>query len=142
MDEKKLKDQNILLVKEKDSNELKAVAGIGKDGKLETVEANAENAFRFLTFDRNNRNELAGIMSDFNRRADNPKDFQLFQVRYGKIEKLKEGLEEVLSAPHHPEAKDYLKPYESQRLCGRPESPIDAGRRWQNESHSKRGSGR
>ena len=30
MDEEKLKDKNILLVKEKDNNELKAVAGIGK----------------------------------------------------------------------------------------------------------------
>jgi len=112
MGESKLKDQNILLVKEKDNNELKAVAGIGKNGKLETVEAKAENASRFLTFDRSNGNELAGIMSDFNRREGNPKDFQLFQVRYGKFEKLKEGLEEVLSLPHNPEGKDLLKMYE------------------------------
>lgn len=112
MEEKKLIDQNILLVKEKDSDELKAVAGIGKNGRLETVEAKAENASRFLTFDRNNGDELAGIMSDFNRRAGNPKDFQLFQVRYGKFEKLKEGLEEVLSLPHNPEGKELLKTYE------------------------------
>ena len=112
MDESKLKDQNILLVKEKDSDELKAVAGIGKNGRLETVEAKAENASRFLTFDRNNGNELASIMSDFNRRAGNPKDFQLFQVRYGKFEKLKEGLEEVLSLPHNSEGKELLKKYE------------------------------
>ncbi|WP_418895142.1 DUF4099 domain-containing protein [Limibacterium fermenti] len=112
MDESKLKDQNILLVKEKGSDELKAVAGIGKNGKLETVEAKAENASRFLMFDRNNRNELAGIMSDFNRKAGNPKDFQLFQVHYGKFEKLKEGLEEVLSLPHNPEGKELLKKYE------------------------------
>jgi len=43
MDENKLKDQNILLVKSKDSDELKAVAGIAKNGKLELVEAKAEN---------------------------------------------------------------------------------------------------
>lgn len=112
MDESKLKDQNILLVKEKGSDELKAVAGIGTNGKLETVEAKAENASRFLTFDRNNGNELAGIMSDFNRKAGNPKDFQLFQVHYGKFEKLKEGLEEVLSLPHNAEGKELLKKYE------------------------------
>lgn len=47
-----------------------------------------------------------------NRREGNPKDFQLFQVRYGKFEKLKEGLEEVLSLPHNPEGKDLLKMYE------------------------------
>lgn len=112
MDESKLKDQNILLVKEKGGGELKAVAGIDKNGKVELVEAKAENADRFLKFDRSNGNELAGIMSDFNRRANNPKDFQLFQVRYGKFEKLKEGLEETLSLPHSIEAKELLKPFQ------------------------------
>lgn len=112
MDESILKDQNILLVKEKDSNELKAAASIGKNGKMETVEAKAENASWFLTFDRSNGDELAGIMSDFNRRASNEKNYQLFQVHYGKFEKLKEGLEEVLSLPHNPEGKDLLKKYE------------------------------
>lgn len=112
MDESKLIDQNILLVKEKDSNELKAVAGIDKNGRLETVEAKAGNASRFLTFDRSNGDELASIMSDFNRRTNNPKDFQLFQVHYGKFEKLKEGLEEVLSRPHNSEGKELLKMYE------------------------------
>ena len=112
MDESKLKDQNILLVKEKDSDELKAVAGIGKNGKVELVEAKAENASQFLKFDRSDRAELANIMSDFNRQENNPKDFQLFQVRYGKFEKLKEGLEEVLSLPHNPEGKELLKMYE------------------------------
>jgi hypothetical protein len=112
MDENKLKDQNILLVKEKDSDELKAVAGIAKNGKLELVEAKAENASRFLMFDRNNGGEFAKIMSDFNQRASNPKNFQLFQVHYGKFEKQKEGLEEVLSRPHNSEGKELLKGYE------------------------------
>jgi hypothetical protein len=111
MDESKLKDQNILLVKEKGGNELKAVAGIDRNGKVELVEAKAENASRFLAFDRNNGNELEGIMSDFNRQTNNSKNFQLFQVRYGKFEKLKEGLEEALSLPHSIEAKKLLKPY-------------------------------
>jgi hypothetical protein len=76
------------------------------------VEAKAENADRFLAFDRNNAGELAGIMSDFNRQTNNPKNFRLFQVRYGKFEKLKEGLEEALSLPHSIEGKELLKPYQ------------------------------
>lgn len=112
MEEKDSKDLNILLVKEKGSDKLKVVAGIGKDGRLETVEANAENASRFLTFDRGNRNETAGIMSAFNQRVKNQKDFQLYQVLYGKFEKLKEGIEEVLSRPHNAEGKEMLKKYE------------------------------
>lgn len=112
MDESKLKDQHILLVKDKDSDSLKAVAGIGRDGKLETVEAIAENASRFLRFDRSNRAELETVMDGFNRRGENPEDFRLFQVRYGKFEKLKEGLEEVLSRPHDAGGKELLKMYE------------------------------
>lgn len=112
MDETKVKDQNILLVKEKDSIDLKAVASVGKRGKVETVKAIAENASRFLLFDRTDANELAKIMTDFNRRASNEKNFQVFQVRYGKFAKLKEGLEEVLSLPHLPEGKELLKIYE------------------------------
>lgn len=111
MDESKLKDQNILLVKEKGGNELKAVAGIDRNGNVELVEAKEENASRFLKFDRNNTGELAGIMSDFNRKENNSKNFQLFQVRFGKFEKLKEGLEEALSLPHSIEGKELLKPY-------------------------------
>ncbi|MDR0412964.1 MAG: hypothetical protein LBH61_04085 [Dysgonamonadaceae bacterium] len=95
-----MKDQNILLVKEKGGGERKAVAGIDRNGKVERVDAKAENADRFLKFDRNSGNEPEGIMSDFNRQRNNPKDFRLFQVQYGKFEKLKEGLEEALSLPH------------------------------------------
>lgn len=111
MDENKVKDQNILLVTEKGGRELKAVASIDKSGNMKMVEANRENASRFLIFDRNKGSELASIMSNFMKQESNPENFQLFQVRAGKFEKLKEGLEEVLSRPNHPKAKDYLKPY-------------------------------
>lgn len=111
MDANELKDQNILLVKERGGGELKAVAGIDRNGKLETVEARGEKASQFLVFHRNNGAELAGIMSNFMKKKKNPENFQLFQVRAGGFEKLKEGLEEVLSLPNHPEAKEYLKPY-------------------------------
>lgn len=100
------------MVKDKDGDELKTVASISKKGKVELVEAKAENASQFLKFNRDNRDELAGILSDFNKGKNNSQDFELFQVRYGKFEKLKEGFEEVLSSPHHLEAKDYLKPYQ------------------------------
>ena len=42
MDEK-VKDQDVLLVKEKSSGELKVVTGIEKDGKPKAVEAKPEN---------------------------------------------------------------------------------------------------
>lgn len=112
MDKKKLKDHNILLVEEKGSGELKAVASINKDGKMEMVAATAESADQFLTFNRNNDAELKGIMSDFLKEKENPGNYRLFQVPAGKFEKLKDGLEEVLSLPNHPDAKKALQPYE------------------------------
>lgn len=110
MDEK-LKDQDVLLVKEKDDYELKAVSGIDKNGKLNTVEANAENSSQFMKFDRSG-NALENFMSNFLRQAKNPTQFQLFKVRFGKFEKMKEGLEELLFRPHIPENKEMLKQYE------------------------------
>ncbi|MCD7902149.1 MAG: DUF3945 domain-containing protein [Bacteroides sp.] len=111
MDENKVKDQNILLVKEKGSDELKAVASIDAKGKVELVDATGENAPKFLAFDRNDKRELADLMSNYVKEKSNTDNFQLFQVRAGKFEKQKEGLEEVLSLPNHPEAKNALKPY-------------------------------
>lgn len=92
MDENKVKDQNILLVTEKGGRELKAVASIDKSGNMKMVEANRGSASRFLVFDRNKGSELASIMSNFMKQESNPENFQLFQVRAGKFEKLKEGL--------------------------------------------------
>lgn len=85
MDESKLKDQNILLVKEKNGDELKAVSSVSKTGKVELVDAKTENAALFLKFDRNDKGELAKIMSDFNRQKKNPDDFQLFRYDTGSL---------------------------------------------------------
>lgn len=51
MDEK-VKDQDVLLVKEKSSGELKVVTGIEKDGKPKAVEAKPENEPSFLKIDK------------------------------------------------------------------------------------------
>lgn len=105
MDESKLKDQNILLVKEKNGDELKAVSSVSKTGKVELVDAKTENAALFLKFDRNDKGELAKIMSDFNRQKKNPDDFQLFQVRYGKFKNRKRDWKKYYPAHTMPRLK-------------------------------------
>ena len=112
MAENNLNDQDILLVKEKSSDRLKALASVDGNGKIETVEATAENAGRFLKFDRNEPKELAGIMAAFNKDPDNADDFRLYRARYGKFEKDRDGLEEVLSLPRDSEGRNVLKLYE------------------------------
>jgi hypothetical protein len=111
MAENNSSDQNILLVKTDGSDTLKAVASIDKNGDVRTVEATPENADRFLKFNRDNREELAGILSDFNEGFMNKLDYELFQVRYGSFEKEKEALEEVLSLPYNAQRRDALKNY-------------------------------
>ncbi|KAA6304461.1 hypothetical protein EZS27_043891, partial [termite gut metagenome] len=51
MDEK-LKDQDVLLVKEKNSNELKAVSGLNADGTPKTTPPKAENNPDFLKINK------------------------------------------------------------------------------------------
>ncbi|OAV74002.1 hypothetical protein Barb7_02564 [Bacteroidales bacterium Barb7] len=110
MDEK-LKDQDVLLVKEKGDDKLKVVAGIEKDGNLKTVEAKSENASQFLKIDRNG-NALENFMSNFMRQAKDPTHLQLFKIPYGKFEKMVEGLQELLARPNVPENKEMLAKYE------------------------------
>jgi len=107
----KWKDQDVLLVQDNNNDELKAVSGIDRNGKLKIVEAKAENASQFLLIDRTG-NDLENFMSKFKRQEMNPIQFKLFKVRYGKFEKLKEGLEELLFRPHLPENKEMLRNYE------------------------------
>jgi len=108
---KNLKDRDVLLAKEKESDKLNAISSIDRNGKVKTVEAKAENASQFLLIDRNG-NALENFMSNFIRQVNNPTQFQLFKVPYGKFEKMKEGLEELLFRPNIPEIKEMLSKYE------------------------------
>ena len=63
----KLKDQDVLLVKEKNDSEVKVVKGIdSENGKLDTVEPNLENQPDFMKLDKNG-NVLENFFENFNR---------------------------------------------------------------------------
>ncbi len=83
MDEK-VKDQDVLLVKEKSSGELKVVTGIEKDGKPKVVEAKPENEPSFLKIDKNG-NALDNFMSNFLRQYKDPTHFQFFKAPIDKV---------------------------------------------------------
>ena len=91
----KLKDQDVLLVKEKAGNEVKVVKGIdSKTGKLETVAPNLENQPDFMKLDKNG-NVLEIFFENFNRQFKNPTEFMFFKVPPDMLEKVKQDFTEL-----------------------------------------------
>lgn len=97
MDEK-LRDQDILLVKEKDSNELKAVAGMDKDGNLKTATPKQENESQFLKIDKHG-NVLENFFTNFMRQVKDPTHFHFFKAPADKVEEVSNKLESALKNP-------------------------------------------
>jgi hypothetical protein len=105
--DKNVKDQDVLLVKEKDSNELKVVSGIDKDGKLKTVNPIAENEPDFLRIDKHG-NALENFFENFMRQAKDPTHFHFFRVPADKVDEVVPALQESLKNPERPGNKAFI----------------------------------
>ncbi len=86
--EEKVKDQDILLVKESESDKLKVVSGMEENGKIKTVEPTKENQSQFLIIDTNG-NMLENFMTNFMRQYDNPTEFNFLKI---PLDRLDEGI--------------------------------------------------
>jgi hypothetical protein len=105
--DKDLKDRDVLLVKEKDSSELKVVTGVNKDGTPKTALPADENNPDFLKIDKHG-NVLENFFENFMRQAKDPTRFEFFKV---PLDKLKEGiarLQDAFKNPDKPENKETL----------------------------------
>jgi hypothetical protein len=105
MDEK-LKDRDVLLVRQKDSNELKAVAGMDRYG-MQIINPTQENNPDFLKIDRQG-NMLENFMSNFMRQMKDPTHFQFFKIPADKVEEATKSLQAALENPETPENKRFL----------------------------------
>jgi hypothetical protein len=103
MDEK-LNNQDVLLVKEKDSDKLKVVSGIEKDGKPKSVEPQKENEPQFLRIDKSG-NALDNFLSNFQRQYKDPTHFQFFKVPIEKAREIAIKLQEAFKKPDEPANK-------------------------------------
>jgi hypothetical protein len=106
-----LKDQDVLLVKEKKESKLKAVTGFGEDGKLKTESPKQDNAESFLKIDRNG-NPLDSFFSNFQRQYKNPTDFQFFKVPANLVEKTAMVLDKMVKNPEISSNKEMLDKHE------------------------------
>jgi hypothetical protein len=106
MDEK-LKDQDVLLVREKGSDELKAVK-MDKDGQLKQVNPtdDGENP-DFLRIDKQG-DFLENFFKNFMRQVKDPTRFEFFRVPAEKFKEMVEKLQQAFKRPDQPENKQFL----------------------------------
>ena len=109
--EQKMKDQDVLLVKEKGESKLKAVTGFDEDGKLKTELPKQANAESFLKIDRY-ANPLESFFTNFQRQYKNPTDFQFFKVPVALVEKTAIVLDKMIKNPEISSNKEMLEKHE------------------------------
>lgn len=106
MDEN-VNDQDVLLVKEKDSEKLQAVAGADDKGNLKTVSPKQENEPDFLKIDKHG-NVLENFFSNLSRQHKDPTHFQFFKAPLNLVEKVSVALGEMFKNPETPSNKEML----------------------------------
>jgi hypothetical protein len=104
---KDVKEQDVLLVKEKGSNELRVVSGMEKDGKLKTVKPTAADEPDFMRIDKHG-NVLENFFENFMRQAKDPTHFLFFRAPADRVEETANQLEKALKNPNKPENKELL----------------------------------
>jgi len=95
-------DRDILLVQDKKSGKLQAVAGMDENGKIKTVKPSLKNDKLFLTVDKNS-NDLGNFFKNFVSQTKNPADTGFFKMRVNGMERGVEILEGLLN--HQPDAR-------------------------------------
>lgn len=103
----KLKDQKVLLVKDKDSDKLNVVTGLNEDGTPKTVKPEQKNEPEFLKIDKHS-DALENFMSNFLRQAKEPTHFHFFKVPLNALENVVNVLETMLKDPENPSNKKFL----------------------------------
>jgi len=102
-----VKDQDVLLVTEKNKHKLNVVEGMGDDGKLKTNTPNQKNEALFLKLDKQG-NVLDNFFSNFHRQYKDPTHFQFFKVPAKLVEGMTALLQEMLKEPENPVNKETL----------------------------------
>jgi hypothetical protein len=103
MDEK-LKDQDVLLVKEKGGDSLKVVTGQHEDGTPKTTLPKDENNPDFLKIDKHG-NVLENFFTNFMRQVKDPTRFEFFKAPADKIGEVVAKLQEAFKNPDEPANK-------------------------------------
>jgi hypothetical protein len=100
-----LKGRDILLVREKGSNELN-VAKMDKDGKVKQAKPDGENP-DLLKIDKHG-NILENFFENFMRQVKNPTRFEFFRVPAEKFNEVVQKLQDAFKNPEKPKNKEFI----------------------------------
>jgi hypothetical protein len=103
-----LKDQDVLLVREKGSNELN-VAKMDKDDKVKQAKPDSENP-DLLKIDKNG-NILENFFENFMRQVKDPTRFEFFRVPAEKVKEVVQKLQEAFKNPEKTKNKALIDLY-------------------------------
>lgn len=106
----KVNDQEILLVTEKDNNNLNVVSGIDEDGTPKSVKPTKENEPAFLKIDKN-ADVLENFFKNFLSQSKDPTHFHFFKIPLELFESITPVLKEMLKDPDNPSNKEALDAY-------------------------------
>jgi hypothetical protein len=125
----KLKDRDVLLVKEEGSNKLNVVTGMNEDGTPKTAKAEQKNEPEFLKIDKNS-DALENFMSNFLRQSKEPTHFHFFKVPLNALENVVNVLETMLKDPENPSNKKFLDEHRvlPEEFAKKQYQPIDESR--------------
>jgi hypothetical protein len=104
--DKNLKDQDVLLVREKGSNELN-VANVNRDGKVKTSKPDEGENPDFLKIDKHG-NVLENFFENFMWQVKNPTRFEFFRVPAEKLQEVMQRLQEAFRNPDKPENREFI----------------------------------
>ena len=102
---------DILLVMDQKELSVRAVSGIGKDGKMKTAPADEGHQNDFLKIDWTS-NMVTNFISNFWNQARDPTRFRFFKLNVGKFKEFNETLKDLLAGKDTPEVKKFLETYE------------------------------
>lgn len=83
--DKKIKEHDLLLVKEPSAEQVKAVVGVDEAGKLKTEPLTKEHQTTFLKIDKHS-SAVENLLSNFMRQQKNPTHFGFFKVPAADLE--------------------------------------------------------
>lgn len=126
--DKKIKDQDVLLVKEKSDTKLSVISGMEKNGKLKTVPPSKEHESDFMKIDKHS-NVLENFMSNFLRQVKDPTHFSFFKVPAENIDAEAHVLGDMLREPASNKAALDSVRVDPQKYAGKQEyKPLDENR--------------
>ena len=134
MEQKKKKEQDVLVVRDEKTGEISVVTGLNKDGTPKRTPAKAENASDFLKFDKHG-DVLDNFFTNFFRQCKEPSRFGFYRIAAEQADKLVEVLKELLKdpeanrellAPHKVDTSAYEKKVQAERQA-QTEQPPEAG---------------